>query len=889
MRSAAPLSLLLVLLPATAAAQGDCWSTAPAPPGQDSVRVARAGGLRSLRATPVHGAAPTVDGRLNESLWCEAAAATDFVQTRPAPGALGTLPTSARVLFDQQAIYIGVRLFDGQPERITGRYPRRDDEVVSDWVFVELDTRFDRRSGFSFGLNPRGVQVDGSWWDDVTYDPAWNGVWQGAAAVDAKGWTAEFRIPFSQLALGRVTPGEPMTWGFNVYRTSPHLGETSNWSPRLPSVTGVISHFNHLEGILAPGGTRMEVLPYATVVGVKTPDRAADGVSQRLGGDLRLRPTPSSSAVLSLHPDFGQVEADPSQVNLTTFETFLPEQRPLFMEGTDIFQFPAGLSFASRGTSFADEAPFYSRRVGRTPRASLPAGLRAADIPLATTVLAAARLSARTPAGWSGGLFHAWTSGDHGTVLDSTGRHDEQLEPLTSYSVGRVVRASADGHAAAGLMLTAVNRLGLSARVDSQLTRNAYLVGSDVRWRRGAHDLSGFVLASRVAGSAPSIAALRSEARHGGVSGPADGRQVLTGASAQARFAKVDGALHWGVAARMVSRDFEANDAGFQRNADWLLLEGDWLYQRYRPGRWLRRWSVGSTGSGIGWTTGGLRRSSTANLSLGADLRSYWGGTLTLGQEWSALDPEILRGGPALRMPARQSLSARLYSDTRKAWQAALGVNGEREQTSGSWRVSLAPELSAFLTDRLQLGLTPAVGWAREGWQYVARSAPVGADPGAARYILGDLRQREVSLTTRATYAFSSRLTLQWYVQAFLSGGAYAGFSDVHSPRATRPSARVAAIRPGRLALDPERTYLLDGGSDSASTFADPAYSERSLHHSLVLRWEFLPGSALFVVWTHERGDERESPFVLGRDLRRLLEAPATNALQVKLSYWIAT
>lgn len=886
-------ALLLGAVRLGAQTPADCWTAVSPPVTDDTARTAAAVALRAVRAQPIRGSAPLIDGRVTEAVWCDATPATDFVQSGPAPGAIATLPTAVRVLFDASAVYVAVRLFDPHPDSIMSPYPRRDDEVTSDWVFVEMDTRFDRRSGFSFGLNPRGVQVDGSWWDDVNYDPAWNGVWQGAASVDSAGWWAEFRIPFSQLSMGRSTPGAPVTWGINVYRTTPHRGETSNWSPRLPSVAGVVSRFNRLEGIAGPPrGARLELVPYGAVTGVSAPSGDKDGMSNRIGGDIRVRPTPATSLLLSLHPDFGQVEADPSQVNLTTFETFLAEQRPLFVEGADVFQFNAGLNFTSRGTSFAEESPFYSRRVGRAPQASLPTGLRAADLPSAASLLGAARFSTRTSSGWSGGAFQAFTNSQAGEVGDALGRHRVQLEPLTGFSVIRASHESRDGEAAVGVMLTGVNRIDQSARVDSQLPRTAYVVGTDARWRRGSNELTGFVMVSRVSGSETAIGDLRAEPRHGYDRGVDPGLVVnhdrLDGMAGQMRFGRTQGNLQWGIAGRLVTQGFEANDAGFQRNANWLLLAGDWQYQSYRPGRWLRRWSIGSSSLGMGWTTAGEKRAANANLTLSANLRSYWGGSFSVKHEFAAADPEVLRGGPSLLLPARDRAVMQVFSDSRRNWQVVFTATGEREPGSASRRATFSPSFNAFVSDRLQLGLIPEVGWVREGWQYSGRATPLAQDS-TPRYLLGRLNQREVSLTTRATYAFSSHLTLQWYLQAFLSSGRYDGFSEVRSAKAARLADRVASIAGSRLERDQASgSYLLDPGTDSSATFPDPAFSERSLNHSLVLRWEFLPGSTLFLVWTQARGDQLATPFQLGRDLRRLMHAAPTNALELKVSYWIA-
>jgi uncharacterized protein DUF5916/cellulose/xylan binding protein with CBM9 domain len=879
-----------------------CWTPPPSLAAPGPARARAALNPRTAVATRWTGTRPRIDGRLDEDAWCAAPPVADFVESGPSPGALATLPTVARVLFDDDAIYVAVRLSDPHPDSIVAPYPRRDDETTSDWVFLEIDSRFDRRSGFSFGVNPRGVQVDGTWSADVDYDAAWNGVWASAARVDSAGWTVEYRIEYSQLTLGRSRPGDPMTWGINVYRYTPHRGETSNWSPRLPSVVGVVSHFNELRGLsVPPRRAARELVAYSAMTGAhEFPEgpaaAAANDVSAAAGGDLRLRPTATSSVALSIHPDFGQVEADPSQVNLTTFETFLPEQRPLFVEGADVFQLATTLDFASRGTSFSLESPFYSRRIGRAPRIGCPDAALHCREPRTTTLLGAARFSARTDAGWSGGLFSAWTAAEYDTFADSAGtRHRALAEPLTSFSVARAVREIAGSRAAVGFLATSVDRFAPDARVDSVLPGHAVVAGMDGRLRlaQDHYEVSGFTLASRVAGSSPAIGALRHESLHGydrsdslggAVPSPAPSH-TLTGMSAQARLSRIDGRLLWGVAGRVVTRGFESNDAGFQRNADWLLLAGHWTYRVYRPGHFVRRWSVGSSQLGMGWTTGGLRRAAVVNATATADLRSYWGGSISLDHEFPASDPEVLRGGPALRLPARQRWAVSAYTDVRRRWQLTMNLSGRREPGSRSTGVALSPDFATFVTDRLQLGITPAIESSREGWQY-ADQVPDGA--GRIHYVLGALHQWTSSLTARATYAFSAHLTLQLYTQAFLSAGRYDGLGEVVAPAAARAADRVATFGSRAQYDSATQRYVVDSGRTGAYRFGDPAFSLREFHLNLLLRWEVLPGSTAFVVWTQERSDRAVGAYSLTDNSRALWRTAPTNTVAVKLSYWLA-
>ena len=874
----------------------DCWSdTTTVPPAE---REAAARAPRTLTAVPV-ATPPHIDGRLDDSAWCGAPLAGDFVQSSPHPGALATLPSLVRVVFDNEALYVAVRMVDPRPDSIVAPFVRRDDETNSDWAFIELDTRFDRRSGFSFGVNPRGIKVDGTWTDDVDFDTAWNGVWTAGVQVDSLGWTAEFRIPFSQLPLGRGTAGAAMTWGLNVYRYSPHRGESSNWSPRLPDVVGVISHFNRLLGLRVPAhASGLELVPFTAVRARYEPGSGdAGSATATAGGDVRIRPTPNSSVAAAILPDFGQVEADPASVNLTTFETYLTEQRPLFTEGNQLFRFPSALAFSSRGTSFDREEPFYSRRIGSAPHGTLPDGSSATHVPGATEVLGALRVSGRLGP-WSGGLFHAWTQRERVVVVDTAGRaHSMNLEPLTHFTTLRASRDLGDARGELGGIVTLVGRPGMSGRMDSSLARTAVVAGIEGRHRLGndRFELSGFALASRVAGSAAAIHRLRLAPRHGYgrptqvgpvPTDPDSSATSLAGTSLQVRLAQIAGALQWGLTGRRVSRGFEMNDLGFQRNADWLLATANWRYRVYRPGHTIRRWSIGSDQVGYAATTAGERRSAVANLVLSGDLANYWGGSVTVLHEFAARDPEVLRGGPALLLPGQDRVTLTAYTDARRRRQLSLTTTVRRTPATGSHGWSIQPELSGFASDRLQFSISPLLASTDEAWQFVA-AATDAAD--ARRYLLGNLHQETAALTARLGYAFSPRLTLQLYAQAFVSGGAYDAFAEVADPTAGDPEQRVVPVDAGRISRDRSAgTVVVDPGDSRAVTFADPDFSERSAHVNLLLRWEFRPGSTLFLAWTQVRADDLARPFALSQELHRLWRTPTAHAVELKVSYWLA-
>jgi len=836
---------------------------------------------RNLVAGRLAGAPPVVDGRLDEPVWRSAPLATGFVQSSPRPAAPATLRSEARVLVDDQALYIGLRYFDPEPAKILAPLARRDDETISDWAFVEIDSRHDRRSGFSFGVNPRGVQVDGLWFDDSNYDPSWNAVWEAAAQVDGEGWTAELRIPFSQLAFrlpARGPSGDPagdpaeLVWGLNFYRNSPGHGETSNWSPRFHGLGGVVSYFNDLHLPAPPFVHRLEVTPYlAPRLGNDAP--AGRAASARAGADLKIGLGSSFSLTATVLPDFGQVEADPSQVNLTAFELFQAEQRPFFLEGVDLFRMSTSLPFATRGISFADESPFYSRRIGRPPRGDLPPGATVESIPNATTLLGAAKLSGQTGGGWTLGVFTALSDRESAHLRLPTGTTaDWPVEARSTTTVARAVKSFDHGDSSFGLFAADLHRSALEPVLADQEVVDAATLGAELQHRFGAgrYELRSWALASRLAGDEAAITRVAEAPQH--YFQRPDAKRLhdspygtsLSGIAAETRLSQVAGSFLWDLVGRAVSPGFDVDEIGFQRNSDWLLLTGTWKYESFRPGRFLRDWSVGSGNLGLGWSWAGEPRARVVDGYVAVDTIRYWNLKLGLTREMSALSTDWLRGGPALLLPPRTSLALSMATDQRRASYVTLDASLRREPASGSSGWTVSPLWNLRMADWLQGSFGPTYQRDTVGWQ------SVGTVAGAAgpAYLVARVRQETLAFTLRADLTFSPRLALQLYAQPFGSVGRYDAYQRLVAPRDPVPGRRFAPLPAGdfdpRLAPDAER---------------------RSLNANLVLRWEYRPGSFLTVVWNHQRDalshDVTLSP---GSALARLAGDPPTNVLLVKLS-----
>lgn len=875
-RPSSRLALALAALFAAAAPLG----AQPSCPNADCdpARLAR----RTLRAAALVGQPPKIDGVLDDAAWAVAEVATDFVESRPRPGAASPLRTEARVLVDGESLYVALASFDPQPEHILGPLLRRDDESTSDWAFVELDSRHDRRSAFSFGVNPRGVQVDGMWFDDTSFDGSWNAVWESAARRDRTGWTAEYRIPFSQLSFRPPAPGEPLRFGVNFYRYSPFHGGSSNWAPRFAGLAGIVSYFNDLEIATPPSPRVLEATPY---VAPRIESGAGRGGDRSLaaGADVRVGLGPSFTLTGTILPDFGQVEADPAQVNLGAFELFQPERRPFFLEGLDVFRFETSLPFASRDVAFGFESPFYSRRIGEAPAGGPPPGGELLDVPSETTLLGAVKIAGEVRGGWKLGLFSALSDGERAAALDAGhARVDWPVQPRALVTIARGVREGAGGDSQLGFFVSDLDRSGVDRRLAGQFVREAVSVGVEGRRRFAGrrYELRGWSMASRLRGDEAAIARVAESPRH--LFQRPDAPELhdhpygtsLSGIAGETRLSRIEGHFVWDLWARGVSPGFDTDEVGFQRQSDWALLAGRWKHERFPTGGPLRVWTIGSNDLGVGWTWGGERRAATADGYLTLDFRNYWTARLAVVHDLPVLAVERLRGGPALLLPPRDTVTISLITDQRKSSTATLDVTAASEPGSGSWALSLAPGVDVRSSDRLRWSLAPSIAAEAVGWQ------PVGSFTHGARteYAVGRVVQRTAALALRVDYVFTTRLVLQLYARPFATTGRYDRFQLLAAPRAAAADERFAPLAAEQVSADASRRRLdidVDGDGTADGVLPLPGGEERALDANVVLRWEYRPGSSLVLAWS-----QRRSGFstLTGRSASRALGAVAGDA-----------
>jgi hypothetical protein len=893
------LLALLALLPGSLAAQR----------GEGAPIDARGASRRVVRAAPLAGEIK-IDGRLDEAAWAAAEPTGDFTQSWPREGQPATFRTEARVLLGADALYVGVRMFDPHPDSIAAPLARRDaGGIYSDWIHLIIDSRMDRRTAFRFSVNPRGVQRDVYTFDDGNEDGSWDAVWQVATAIDSLGWTAEYRIPLSQL---RFATGEDAStvWGLGLMRDVARLDERTTWSPWSRNTPGFVSRFGDLagmEGLRAP--RRLELMPYASSQLTREPgDRAnpfysANATAGAVGVDLKAGLPLGLTLSATINPDFGQVELDPAQVNLSAFETFFSEKRPFFTEGSDVFGFGRLRSFSNYGS----QEYFYSRRVGRAPRRQL-SGSGFVDAPVQTTILGAAKVSGRTPGGWSVGLMNALTAREEARYVDGAGKElKAQVEPLTNYTVGRVRRDLRGGQTVVGALATATARQLSDTAFLPLAHERAYLGGVDFdhRWNRGVWSLGGFLAGTRVEGDARAISSTQRTSGRYFQRPDADyleydpTRTSLGGHIGSLALARSgEGGPEFSLSYKESSPGFELNDAGFQGRTDYRAFNTLLARPVNKPKGVLRNHNIFGYTYHV-WNFGGDPILAGYSLAANGTFTNLWSAEVRAQYRPDVMDDRLTRGGPIASAPSQWVFEGSVQSDRRKLVSAGLGLSSTSDEMGGYSRsVDLSFDVRPSSALRLRAG--PNFGTLRSMRQYVTSAADAQATQTfGRRYIFAELEQTTLALETRVDWTFTPQLSLQLYAQPYVSAGSYSNFKAFRTP-GTLDFERYGACSatPAAGASTICRTESADGAryvadADGAGPapgigFRDPDFTFRSLRGNAVLRWEYRPGSAVFFVWQQERASQiGRGDFDFSRDYGALFREPARNIFLVKATYWI--
>jgi hypothetical protein len=840
---------------------------------------------KQARATRVADGAIRLDGALDESAWNAAMAITDFVQREPVEGVAPSDPTDVRIVYDDDAIYIGARM------RSTGgvRAPlgRRDEDDQAEHILVSFDTYLDRRTASTFGVTAAGVRLDlYSPSDDIeSGDSGYSPVWGVEVSSDAAGWVAEMRIPFSQL---RFNDRSPQVWGLNIERRVPARNEQVFWTLVPRTETKWSSLFGDLHGIdgIRPR-RRLELLPYVAgasqVIGDRNRDNpfaSAANLEGRAGLDVKMGLGSNLTLEATVNPDFGQVEADPAEVNLSAVETFFAERRPFFLEGADLL------------TGYPNNF-FYSRRIGVAPPGRAVGEF--VDQPRAATILGAAKLTGRLESGTSIGVLSGVTGEETARTFTSgspLGR--TRVAPTAAFGVARVEQEFGPPGSTVGAMATVLHRnLTPGEPLASLLATSAVSLSADaiVRLRGGEYEWRGSLGGTHITGSAAAIDRVQRSSAHYLQRPDAlyfdydPTRTSLTGIKTDSSLERRTGRhWNWGVSSQIETAGFESNDLGRLSSADGLQ-SGGWLsYRETAPGSWYRNYELRLTHERR-FTYDWIRRQGSFLAEGSIEWPNFWETEVSVMHTMRAQDERLTRGGPLMGTPRGWNAVVAVDSNRAKRLQADVLVEYGRNE-DGGLNVSAATEWEFQAGSRWGLALTPQYLRLVDVRQYLTTLAGGAASTFGSRYVFGRVDRSTYSTQLRATYTFKPDMTLDLYAEPFAASGRYDNVGELSAAR----SRFLRLYGTGGTTLTP----LADGSQrvidgDAAFVLPNRDFNVLSFRSNLVLRWEWRPGSTLYLVWQQDRASEAmgASRATIG-DMFSSLRARGDNYFVVKTSFWFS-
>jgi hypothetical protein len=843
------------------------------------------------------GPAPDIDGRLDDEAWQQGEWASDYIQQIPVEGAKPSRPTALKILYDERHVYVAIRAYD-DPAHVS-RYTTRRDSIAGDIVGICFDSYFDKRTGFEFDLNAAGTKIDLILTNEG-WDTSWDAVWHGKVGLEPDAWTAEFQIPLSQLRYGSQ---EQQVWGLHAWRWIERFQEESQWNLIPRNSTGRMYNLGELHGIRGLRRSRhVELLPHTVAELDSRPSAPGDPYGSGVNGggsvgvDLKLGLTTDITLDATINPDFGQVEADPSVVNLSAYETFYEEKRPFFIEGKRILSLDldgsavAGDGFTGGGS---DQMLFYSRRIGQAPNVPpVPGPGEFADVPDHTSILSAVKITGKTPRGLSIGVLQSLTDNEHARVWAQGIERRLPVEPMSHFLVARVQKDWRKGNTIMGGMVTSTNRW-TDEPVLASLPTDAFSGAVDFAQFFGSrsHVIEAKVAFSRIRGDEEAITARQLDAVHlfqrEGAShlGFDANRTSLSGHGGALRIARYGNSKwRWSNATQWVSPGLDLNDVGYLRQADLVLNEAAVAFLQTEPRGPFRTFNV-RVERDDAWDFGGLHTDGEASLAVQATFLNLW--ELAGGLEFAdtQIETRDLRGGPALAHASRLewALGGRTDGSRRVVLSADVerdvAAEGGSRQTTGSGGVRLR------LSNAFSVSLQALFERNTDDLQYVATAPRAEGQP---LYVLGRLHQDTVAATVRADLHLTPDLSVQYYGSPFVSNGRFDAFKRAADTLAPRYDDRVYRYAPHEIALAPGgRIYHVDEPAGRYS-FAVPDFSFREFRSNLVARWEFKPGSSLYLVWSQGRTSTADvwdsSP---GRSLDALWRTPAHNIVLAKFSYWI--
>jgi hypothetical protein len=808
---------------------------------------------------------PVIDGVPDDECWKTGNWGGDFIQWIPSEGGVPSMPTKFKVIYDDKNIYVVIICIDREPGKIQ-RYAGLRDQQIGDMTGIDFDSYHDKRTGFEFNLTAYGQKIDLILTNPMNPDDSWNPVWSGKVSVNDSAWVAEMEIPLNQI---RYSNEEVQVWGMHVWRWIGRLSEEDDWEHQTLTGPGMLYNFGEIRGISGlKKSRRLEIMPYA-LGQLKTFEKQPGNpfadkgslLNGNAGLDVKLGVSSNFTVDMSFNPDFGQVESDPSVMNLTAFETFYEEKRPFFLEAKNIFKY-----------DFDDMNLFYSRRIGHSPSYSVPTGdTLYSDAPNRTTILSAIKLSGKTAGGLSVGLLQSLTAPEEASLSTLDGiRSRQTIEPLTNYMVARVQKDYNQGTTMLGGILTSANRFINDPQLQF-LTRDAYTGGLDLlhQWKDKKYYIDSRLVGSYVNGDRTAMMALQeSSARYfqrpgAGYLDMDSARSQLSGFGGKFRIGKGSGLWRYSSGVSWYSPGLELNDLGYMQMADLVQQENEVSYFVNQPVSIFRMYSVDLEQFSF-WNFNGDYLGVGGHLSLFGDFKNKWQAHGNIIWESESIDTRMLRGGYNMKLPAALHTFGMINTDASKRVFGGFSFEtGYRaEQSLNSYNIE--PSLSIRPVNTLKIQMAANYGKNRDDMQYVTTIS----NPSGNKYILGRINQETLGFTFRLDYSIRPEFTISYYGSPFVSKGSYKYYREV---------------------VDPLSEEYADRCAPYNGNIGNPDFNFHQFRSNLVAKWEFRPGSFAYLVWADERtGLANPSGTDVLNSMNQLWKLYPGNLFLIKINYWFS-
>lgn len=839
---------------------------------------------------------PVIDGSMDDKAWQKVEWGEDFVQHEPREGEQPSQITTFKILYDNKNVYIGIRAFDTEPEKIDTRLSRRD-QMDGDVVAVQFDSYFDQQTAFTFMVNAGGVKMDGIYTNDGenqdwTPDP----IWYAETSVDDKGWTAEMQIPLSQL---RYSGKQQQVWGIQIGRLLFRKEELSLWQPIPRDAPGWVHRFGKLEGIQdLQTNRRIEILPYAvgkaeTMLPEEgNPFMTGSRRNLNFGVDGKMGITSDLTLDFTINPDFGQVEADPSVVNLTAYETFYQEKRPFFVEGKNILSYPLMLGDGD----MANNNLFYSRRIGRRPQ-YVPEtdDDEYLQMPEFSTILGAAKMTGKTKNGISVGVLEAVTQMEEGELDIQGNRSIITVAPLTNYFLGRMQKDYNKGETRVGGILTHTLRDIKSDSLEF-LNKTAVTGGIDFyhSWKERTWYVSVKSIFSHITGSREAMIEQQRSSRRYFQRPDADYVKVdssltsLSGYGGSLFFGRQGNShVNFVLGGNWQSPGLEINDMGYMRDAD-QIFQFAWMGLRWwEPFSIFRNMNINLNQWGV-WNFGGTNQVKGGNINFHAQFKNYWGAGCGINYNSRTFSTATLRGGPGIYLPSAWNTWFHMNTNQKNAVYFSLHGSYRKRNDGYSGNYSISPGINLRPSRMFSLELNPFYRINKDNLQYVDEIDYNNN----SRYLLARISHTTLGMVLRLNYTITPNLTIQFYGQPFVSAGKYSLYKYITNPRAERYKNRFHTLSGDEIAYEEESNiYYIDENGDQETDYEveSPDFNFRQFRSNLVIRWEYTPGSTLYLVWSQGRDDSIENgSFSFRNDMRGLFDIYPHDVFLIKLNKWFS-